>query len=207
MPITDDLGRYLGMPSIHGRVTKQSFQQISDRVDKNLAGWKSNILSMAVKATFIQSTISAISNFAMQTAKIPRSICNEVDRKTKCFVWGGNDNSRKVHNVSWDIITKSKMLGGLGFKPMRDTNASFLTKLWWRLLAITDKLWSKVLRAKYCDNITPKCSCKNKMFQIYGMEYLITPCLLKRELEWKSEIEGVLHFGTTPGELTRPSPN
>ncbi|KAJ8423447.1 hypothetical protein Cgig2_008936 [Carnegiea gigantea] len=36
--------------------------------------------------------------------------------------------------------------------PMRDTNASILTKLGWRLLAEKDKLWLKVLRAKYCDN-------------------------------------------------------
>ncbi|KAJ8432430.1 hypothetical protein Cgig2_016060 [Carnegiea gigantea] len=63
-----------------------------------------------------------------------------------------NEWNINVHNVSWDRITKSKMLDGLGFKPMRDTNASFLTKLGWHLLAEKDKLWSKVLRAKYCDN-------------------------------------------------------
>jgi len=117
------------MPSIHGRVTKQTFQQISDIVNKKLTGWKSNILSMASRATLIRSTISAIPTFVMQTAKISHSICDEVDRKVRRFLWGGNDNNRKVYNVQWDRITKSKMLGGLDFKPMRDTNASFLTKL------------------------------------------------------------------------------
>ena len=36
--IMDDLGRYLGMPTINGRVTKQTFKHIMDRVDRRLAG-------------------------------------------------------------------------------------------------------------------------------------------------------------------------
>ncbi|KAJ8422385.1 hypothetical protein Cgig2_012101 [Carnegiea gigantea] len=35
---------------------------------------------------------------------------------------------------------------------MRETNTAFLTKLGWRLIVEKDKLWSQVLRAKYCNN-------------------------------------------------------
>jgi len=35
IPVPHDLGKYLGMPTINGRVTKQTFQVVSDRVDKN----------------------------------------------------------------------------------------------------------------------------------------------------------------------------
>ncbi|GJT44054.1 retrovirus-related pol polyprotein LINE-1 [Tanacetum coccineum] len=35
---TDDLGFYLGMPTINGRVTKATFQHIIDKVDKSLSG-------------------------------------------------------------------------------------------------------------------------------------------------------------------------
>jgi len=70
----------------------------------------------------------------MQTAKILRSICDEVDKKVTRFLWDGTDTTKKVHNVSWGSINKSKMMGGLGFKPVQDTNASFLTKLGWHLL-------------------------------------------------------------------------
>ena len=51
---TDDLGRYLGMPAIHGRVTKRTFQQVLDRINKRLAGWKTKVLSLAGRATLVQ---------------------------------------------------------------------------------------------------------------------------------------------------------
>lgn len=37
MSIIEDLGKYLEMPTIHGRVTKHTFQQVTERVDKRLA--------------------------------------------------------------------------------------------------------------------------------------------------------------------------
>lgn len=36
--VTYDLGFYLGMPTINGRVTKATFQHIIDKVDKRLSG-------------------------------------------------------------------------------------------------------------------------------------------------------------------------
>ncbi|KAJ8441406.1 LOW QUALITY PROTEIN: hypothetical protein Cgig2_002365 [Carnegiea gigantea] len=42
-------------------------------------------------------------------------------------------------------------MGGLGLKAMRQTNSAFLTKLGWRVLNEKGKLWSQVVRAKYCD--------------------------------------------------------
>ena len=52
---TEDLSRYLGVPTITGRVTKATFQGVIDKVDKRLAGWKTKCLSLAGRATLIQS--------------------------------------------------------------------------------------------------------------------------------------------------------
>jgi len=49
MSCTDDLGRYLGVPTLHGQVTRATYQGVIDRVDKQLAGWKSKCLSLAGK--------------------------------------------------------------------------------------------------------------------------------------------------------------
>ncbi|KAJ8448033.1 hypothetical protein Cgig2_028909 [Carnegiea gigantea] len=40
---------------------------------------------------------------------------------------------------------------GLGLQAMRQANSAFLVKLGWRVLSEKDKLWSQVVRAKYCD--------------------------------------------------------
>ncbi|KAJ8432647.1 hypothetical protein Cgig2_011813 [Carnegiea gigantea] len=57
-------------------------------------------------------------------------------------------------------ITKSKQVGGLGFRTMRENNAAFLSKLGWHLMVEKEKLWSQVLRAKYCNS-----RCDVDMFQ------------------------------------------
>lgn len=53
--------------------------------------------------------------------------------------------------VSWNQISKPKHEGGLGIRQMRQSNSAFLAKLGWRLLAEPSALWSRVLRAKYCE--------------------------------------------------------
>jgi len=41
IPRTSDLGRYLGMPTLHNRVTKQTFTRLTERVNKRLSGLES----------------------------------------------------------------------------------------------------------------------------------------------------------------------
>ncbi|CAL1410370.1 unnamed protein product [Linum trigynum] len=47
IPVTSNLGRYLGVPVIHDRVSKYTFLNLIDRIDKRLAGWKASTLSLA----------------------------------------------------------------------------------------------------------------------------------------------------------------
>ena len=42
---------------------------------------------MAGRATPVQSTISTIPSYAMQSARLPRSLCDEIDRKARRFLW------------------------------------------------------------------------------------------------------------------------
>jgi len=140
------------MPTINGRVNKQTFQGVSDRFDKRLAGWRGKILSLARRATLVSSTMATIPFYAMQTAKLPRSLCDDCDKKARLFLWGGDANIRKIHNVSWEKLLQKKEEGGLGFKSMRHANIAFMTKLGWRLMSEKDSLWSKVIRAKYCQD-------------------------------------------------------
>lgn len=49
--LTDDLGKYLGVPLIHGRVTKSPYQDIAAKVNAKLSNWKVNTLSLAGHVT------------------------------------------------------------------------------------------------------------------------------------------------------------
>jgi len=114
MTATEDLGKYLGVPTINGRITKATYKHVVEWVEKRLAGWKAKCQSLAGRITLIQSTLAAILAYTMQTATLPRSTCDELDRKTRCFLWGGTAMERKPHLVSWDIVKLPKEKGGLG---------------------------------------------------------------------------------------------
>ena len=102
------LGRYLGVPTIWGRVTKATYQQVVERVKKRLADWKTKCLSLAGHITLIQLTIAAILSYTMQTSKLPRATCGELDRKVRRFLWGVTSLEHKPHLVFRDTITKPK---------------------------------------------------------------------------------------------------
>ncbi|KAL9228579.1 hypothetical protein vseg_004142 [Gypsophila vaccaria] len=96
----------------------------------------------------------------MQTAKLPRSVCDNIDKKTRRFLWEGNEEKKSVHLLSWETIQKPRSLGGLGIRSSSQANAAFLMKLGWRMLTEPSSLWARVLRAKYCNG-----RCDIDMFQ------------------------------------------
>lgn len=108
MEITTDLGTYLGMPTLTSRVTKATFSHLCEKIDRRLSGWKTKYLSLAGRLTLAKSTLSTMACYSMQTAKIPRMICDEIDKKTRRFIWGGSEDQRRVHLLSWETLQKPK---------------------------------------------------------------------------------------------------
>ncbi|CAN1130010.1 Putative ribonuclease H protein At1g65750 [Linum perenne] len=68
---TRDLGRYLGVPILHGRVTKHTYSYILDRLDRKLAGWKADNLSLAGRVTLASSVLNSIPSYIMKTSFLP----------------------------------------------------------------------------------------------------------------------------------------
>ncbi|KAI5352205.1 hypothetical protein L3X38_005096 [Prunus dulcis] len=154
-PLTNNLGKYLGMPLLHSRVTKSTYNNLVDKVHARLASWKSRVLSSAGRATLIQAVTSAIPVFAMQTAKLPMSICDEPDKLNRNFFWGGSDKKTKVHLCQWDLLCRPKSKGGLGFKKTHEMNKALLAKSGWRLLKKDEGLWAQIFEKKYLRGHSP----------------------------------------------------
>ncbi|GMP25580.1 hypothetical protein CsSME_00002379 [Camellia sinensis var. sinensis] len=152
IPLTFDLGKYLGVPFMHRRVTRGHFNYIIEKMQKNRAGWKTKVLSIAGRTTLFQAVSSAIPAYTMQTTAIPKNVCDEIDRINRNFLWGDTLERKKVHLVKWEKVCKSKNAGELGLKKARDQNLALLAKLGWKLLNKVDSLWCNVLRNKYLTN-------------------------------------------------------
>lgn len=63
--MTDDLGKYLGVPILHKRVNCRSFQFILNKVDQRLSTWKAKILSFVGRITLTQSVLQALPTYVM----------------------------------------------------------------------------------------------------------------------------------------------
>lgn len=60
IPLTANMGKYLGTPSIHKMVNKETYTEVVECMQAKLQGWKSKCLSLAGRVTFIKSVTAAI---------------------------------------------------------------------------------------------------------------------------------------------------
>lgn len=63
---SSNLGDYLGAPLIHGRVGRDIYRKIVDKIRNRLAGWKATSLSFAGRVTLAKFVIG-----------LPKSVCEE----------------------------------------------------------------------------------------------------------------------------------
>lgn len=105
---TGDLGKYLGIPLIHKRASYPLFAPILNKVQNRLSGWQGKYLNIAGRATLIKSVLDAIPSYYMQTILLPKRLLHELERTSKGFLWGDNQNSKKVHLIAWQDIIKEK---------------------------------------------------------------------------------------------------
>lgn len=139
----------MGAPLIHQRSSRQSYQFILDRVNQRLSNWKTNCLSMAGRVTLTRAIIQAMPSYVMQSAFLPRALCDEIDKKCRNFVWGDTESQRHVHLASWDSICTPRKFGGLGLRSARNINTAFMMKIGWNLCVRKDAMWVRILRSKY----------------------------------------------------------
>ena len=149
---TPSLGKYLGIPIKHVRHSNQDFNFVLDRVKQKLAGWKSNLLSMASRSVLIQASSSTIPAYVMPCAQLPNKILDGIDRLNRNFLWRSTDTARKLHWVGWEKVAKPKKAGGLGLQTTKGRNSVLLAKLNWRFHTEPEANWALVLKRKYCSH-------------------------------------------------------
>ena len=72
---------------------------------KKLADRKTNILSLAGRATLIQSVINFIPKYTMMTSTLLASLWDRIDKLNRYFIYM---DTPKVHLVNWDTVCLDK---------------------------------------------------------------------------------------------------
>jgi hypothetical protein len=75
----EDLSKYLGIPLLHQRITRQTYGYLLENMQRKLASWKSNNISLAGRITLCKSALSTIPLYPMQSTVLPKGICMEID--------------------------------------------------------------------------------------------------------------------------------
>lgn len=99
-----------------GRKGRDEFAFLIDKVQSKLSGWKVSTLSQAGRICLAESSVMSIPSYIIQINKIPASICDEIERLCRDFIWGSTPEVRKHHLISWARICTPKYEGGLGFR-------------------------------------------------------------------------------------------
>lgn len=105
------------------------------RFGRNYPGWEAKKLSIAWLVTLAQPVLLFIPNYFMYTVRISISVCTEIEKIARNFIWGLTSEDGKVALLSWDHCCKPLDSGGLGVRKLSDQNKIFLMKLGFRLLS------------------------------------------------------------------------
>lgn len=127
--VTENLGKYLDIPILQRRVFKNTFGYIIDNMKKRLANWKANSLTLTDRRILTQATLASTPVYTMQTLVISRGLCGDIDRVCRKFLWGDNNDTKKIHLVNWEEVYEPRENGGLGLRMGKNFNEALIAKL------------------------------------------------------------------------------
>lgn len=102
----------------------------------------------------LKAAIQAIPTFTMGRFKLLLGLFNDIEVMIKKNSFGANmETGGKFTSYKWDELTKSKIVGGMGFCDLALFNGFLLAKQSWRFLENRNSLFYKVFKAHFL----PKC--------------------------------------------------
>ena len=141
--------KYLGLPSMIGRMTKSFFKETKLKVLDKICSWQHKQFSSGGKKVLIKVVAQATPSYAMSVFKIPIGICEDIQKAVAKFWWGTDRQKKGIHWAKWERMSYAKVRGGLGFRDLSSFNQALVAKQGWRIMQSPNSLVAKVLKARY----------------------------------------------------------
>ncbi|KAK7855992.1 putative ribonuclease h protein [Quercus suber] len=127
-----------------------NFEELLEKVNNKLQGWKTKLLSQAGRVTLIISILQSLPDYSFSCIKVPDKICTKLDSITNAFCWGHQPSTRKLHLINWNTICRPRNEGGLGIRKFKLMNQASIAKQFWRIIQQPQSILAKTLISKYC---------------------------------------------------------
>lgn len=119
---------------------------------------------MARRVELVIFTLATFNIFWASVIPIPVSVAEEADKICRKFLWGDQEDRRKLHIVYWDMICRPKKEGGLDIRKAYDWVIVGITKNIWNVVCKKDSLWVKWIHGRHLGPTTiwyfvPDASC------------------------------------------------
>ncbi|RVX09326.1 LINE-1 retrotransposable element ORF2 protein [Vitis vinifera] len=140
---------YLGLSLGGNPKTIGFWDPVVERISRRLDGWKKAYLSLGGRITLIQSCLSHIPSYFLSLFKIPVSIASKIEKMQRDFLWSGAEKGKRDHLIRWEVVSRPREMGGLGFGKTSMRNNALLGKWLWRFPRERSGLWHKVIASIY----------------------------------------------------------
>lgn len=99
---------YLGM-LVGGRAGGvQNWAGVVERTKKRVMRWDTKAISLGGRATVVSSVLSSIPIYFLSFHKLPKSVEKVFRFIYSRFLWGGNDDEKKITWIKWDDLCREK---------------------------------------------------------------------------------------------------
>ncbi|KAF7820537.1 ribonuclease H [Senna tora] len=149
---SNKLGKYLGVKIDSRFNSADLFNDLVEKVEFKLAGWKSRLLSQSGRLTLIKSVLQASPIYQLSVLPMPNKYADRIDALSTNFYWGHNNNKSSIHLAPKQTLFKSRDSGGLGLHQTSLFNKALMAKQVWRVVSQPTSVYSQWARAKYFNN-------------------------------------------------------
>ena len=114
-----------------------------------MGAWSGGEASCAGRVVLLKSAAQAVPTYPMSCFLIPKDTCRKMKIVISNYWWGSSADNRHMHWQRWELLTRPKVQGGMGFRDLRLFNKAMLWKQGWRLIENPNSLCAKVLKGRY----------------------------------------------------------